>query len=112
MSKKTTDVSNFALAGFGRFGRHHANVIASYPSSRLLAIAEPNELALEKASKEFPETAIFKDPYRMMEEVEVDAISIVSPEDTHAELVKHALNKDIHVFCEKPLSTKLDEARD
>ena len=48
----------------------------------------------------------------MMEEVEVDAISIVSPEDTHAELVKHALNKDIHVFCEKPLSTKLDEARD
>ena len=112
MSKKTTDVSHFALAGFGRFGRHHANVIANYPSSRLLAIAEPNELALEKASKEFPETAIFKDPFRMMEEVEVDAISIVSPEDTHAELVKHALNKDIHVFCEKPLSTKLDEARD
>ena len=48
----------------------------------------------------------------MMEEVDVDAISIVSPEDTHAELVKHALNKDIHVFCEKPHSTKLDEARD
>ena len=60
MSKKTTDVSNFALAGFGRFGRHHANVIANYPSSRLLAIAEPNELALEKARKEFPEATIFK----------------------------------------------------
>ena len=112
MSKKSTDVSNFALAGFGRFGRHHANVIANYPSSRLCAIAEPNQLAFEQASKEFPDTAIFKDPFKMMEEVDMDAISIVSPEDTHAELVKHALNKDIHVFCEKPLSTKLDEARD
>ena len=60
MSKKTTDVSHFALAGFGRFGRHHANVIANYPSSRLLAIAEPNQSAFEQAGKEFPETKIFK----------------------------------------------------
>ncbi len=42
--------------------------------------------------------------------MEFDAVTIVSPENTHAEIVRKALNKGIHVFCEKPLSTRLDEA--
>ena len=54
-------------------------MIANYPSSRLLAIAEPNELALEKASKEFPEAAIFKDPFRMIEEVAVSYTHLTLP---------------------------------
>ena len=109
---KSSEVISFALAGYGRFGRHHANVLSNHPSAQVSAIAEPDPDAIEQARKDFPETQIFEDPVRMIEEMEVDAVTIVSPENTHAEIVRQALNKGIHVFCEKPLSTRLDEARE
>ena len=109
---KTAGNTTFALAGYGRFGRHHANVLSNHPSAQLEAIAEPNQVAAEQARKAYPEAVIFDNPFRMLEEMEVDAVSIVSTEETHAGIVRKALENRIHVFCEKPLSTRLDEARE
>ena len=109
---KSSEVISFALAGYGRFGKHHANVLSNHPYAQVSAIAEPDPDAIEQASRDFPKTQIFEDPVRMIEEMDVDAVNIVSPEDTHAEIVRQALNKGIHVFCEKPLSTRLEEARE
>ena len=90
---KSSEVISFALAGYGRFGRHHANVLSNHPSAQVSAIAEPDPSAIEQARKDFPETQIFEDPVRMIQEMEFDAVTIVSPESTHAEIVRKALNK-------------------
>ena len=64
---KSSEVISFALAGYGRFGRHHANVLSNHPSAQVSAIAEPDPFAIEQARKDFPETQIFEDPVRMIQ---------------------------------------------
>ena len=101
----------FALIGFGRFGKHHANILNHHPNVTVDAICETDPVAFQQARNEFPDAKIYKDPFNMLQEVKVDAVSVVSPEDTHAEIVKATLNCGVHVFCEKPLATKLSDAR-
>jgi predicted dehydrogenase len=101
----------FALIGFGRFGKHHANVLKHHPNSLIKAICETNPIAAEQARIEVPDAKIYTDPLNMLQEVDVDVVTVVSPEDTHAEIVEAALNNGFHVFCEKPLATQLSDAR-
>ena len=50
---KSSEVISFALAGYGRFGRHHANVLSNHPSAQVSAIAEPDPLQSSKLVKIF-----------------------------------------------------------
>ena len=102
---------SFALIGFGRFGKLHANILKHHPNVRVDAICEIDPLAVQQARNEFPDAKIYTEPFNMFQEINVDAVTVVSPEDTHAEIVQAALNSGSHVFCEKPLATKLSEAR-
>ncbi len=109
-----TDLSrriSFALIGFGRFGKHHANILNHHPNVTVDAICETDPIAFQQAKNEFPDAKIYKEPLNMLQEIEVDAVTVVSPEDTHAEIVLAALNSGLHVFCEKPLATKLSDAK-
>ena len=49
---KTSEIISFALAGYGRFGRHHANVLSNHPSAQVSAIAEPDPDGIEQAHKD------------------------------------------------------------
>ncbi|MGA1493653.1 MAG: Gfo/Idh/MocA family protein, partial [bacterium] len=102
---------SFALIGFGRFGKLHANILKHHPNVRVDAICEIDPVAVQQARNEFPDAKIYTEPFNMFQEINVDAVTVVSPEDTHAEIVQAALNSGSHVFCEKPLATKLSEAR-
>jgi myo-inositol 2-dehydrogenase/D-chiro-inositol 1-dehydrogenase len=42
----------------------------------------------------------------------LDAIYVVTPNVYHYETLKYALSKRLNIFCEKPMVTKLDQARD
>lgn len=99
------------LAGYGRFGRHHASVLASHPASKIVAITDPDMTRRKAAESEHPGAAIYNDPFDMIEDVEADAISIVSPESTHAEISRAAIQAKLQVFCEKPMATDIQEAR-
>ncbi|HIO21265.1 MAG TPA: Gfo/Idh/MocA family oxidoreductase, partial [Nitrospirales bacterium] len=106
------DKVKFALAGFGRFGRHHANVLASHPAVELVAIAEPNKVQADEAQLIYPRAKIYECPFQLIEEVHPEALSIASPEDTHASIVRAALDARLNIFCEKPLATQVEEARE
>ena len=106
------DKMKFALAGFGRFGRHHANVLASHPAVELVAIAEPNKVQADEAQLIYPRAKIYECPFQLIEEVHPEALSIASPEDTHASIVRAALDARLNIFCEKPLATQVEEARE
>lgn len=42
---------------------------------------------------------------------EVDVVVICSPTDTHVDIIKEACAKGKHIFCEKPISLSIDEAK-
>jgi predicted dehydrogenase len=47
----------------------------------------------------------------MLDDVQLDAVSIVSDEPTHGAHALRCVERDVAVFVEKPLATRLDEAR-
>jgi predicted dehydrogenase len=106
------DELRVVLAGYGRFGRRHAEVVAHHPSARLVGIADPDAAARERAAQQHPEAAVRADPHALLRELAPDCVLIVSTEDTHAAIARAAMDLGVHVFCEKPLATELAEARD
>ena len=53
---------------------------------------------------------MFGDYERMLSEVELDAVLVATPSKTHSALVRSALGRGLHVFCEKPLALDPDDS--
>ncbi len=54
----------------------------------------------------------FDDYRRMLDEVQVDLVSIATPVYLHHEMVLEAAQRGIHVLCEKPLALNVRQAED
>src|SRR5690606_31623781 len=52
----------------------------------------------------------FSDYERMLDTVELDAVVIATPTRLHGPMVRQALERGIHVFCEKPLTLSAQES--
>jgi predicted dehydrogenase len=105
------------LIGTGYMGKCHAlawnavgPVFGDVPGVRLLHLAEVNdELARAKAA-EFGFARASGDWRAMLANPDVDVISITTPNRFHAEMAVAALQAGKHVWCEKPMAPKLEEA--
>ncbi len=101
----------FALAGFGAWGKHHAQSIAGNPEAQLVAISAPSEASRAEAAAMFPNAAIFADSLEMVAQAEFDIIDIVTPSHTHREIALAAMSKGKHVLLEKPMAITLDDCK-
>ena len=57
---KTSEVISFALAGYGRFGRHHANVLANHLQQRSQLLPNRIQMQSSKLVKIFPRLKFLK----------------------------------------------------
>ncbi len=101
----------FALAGFGAWGKLHAQSIAANPEAELVAITAPSVASRAEASGSYPHARVFADVRQMVDEVEFDIIDIVTPSSTHREIAEAAMQRGKHVLLEKPMAITLDDCR-
>ncbi len=101
----------FALAGFGAWGKHHAKSIHENPESALVAICAPTEATRTEAAALYPEARIFADPLDMIAQGGFEILDIVTPSHTHREIAIAALQAGMHVLLEKPMATTLDDCK-
>jgi len=96
-----------AVLGYGHLGKWHCQKVDSCSESELFAIVEPFESGQEAAAKNHPNAKIVSH----IEEVinDIDAGIIVTPTSTHFELTRYLLDRNKHVFCEKPLCSNMEE---
>ena len=47
----------------------------------------------------------------MLEKAELDALVIATPSSSHATMVRNALERGMHVFCEKPFTLSVSDAQ-
>ncbi|HOX09468.1 MAG TPA: Gfo/Idh/MocA family oxidoreductase [Candidatus Omnitrophota bacterium] len=98
-----------AQAGLGRWGQNHYRVFSGFKDCRMKICCDKSKDVLDKvAGKEAAKTADFGD---ITKDPEVDAVIITTPSETHAELSIKALSAGKHVFVEKPLALKVDDAQ-
>ena len=101
----------FALAGFGAWGKFHAQSIAGHPDAQLVAISAPTEATRAEARQLYPDAQIFADSLEMVAQAEFDLIDIATPSHTHREIALAAMARGKHVLLEKPMAITLDDCK-
>ena len=98
------------IVGLGRLGQLHAeNLAKKIPNATLVAACSLSEKSLNYAKNELGVQEIYKDFEEMVSSPNLDAICIVSPSGYHTEQICQAMERGLHVFCEKPIGLDVDE---
>lgn len=78
--------------------------------AEVIALSDVQVEAAEKLGERCPGATIYRDYRELLASGNVEAISICTPPSTHEEIAVAALEKGIHVLCEKPLAHTLEAA--
>lgn len=90
-----------ALIGLGKMGASHLAIINSHPGVAVAAVCDQTPQIPEILGK-YTGLRMYSDYRKMLDEVALDAVFIATPSRFHGEMVRAALEKNLHVFCEKP----------
>jgi predicted dehydrogenase len=92
-----------AVVGLGKMGLSHHAMVNAHPDVDLVAICDSSKFVLDVLGK-YTGTPTYDDYDRMLRELDLDAVLIATPSKTHAGMVRAALDRGLHVFCEKPFT--------
>lgn len=90
------------IMGFGGAGMAHTGYFPCLPGVTVDKIFDPNPNRLELAQSVFPAVERYLTLDRFYDGL--DAVSICTPDKSHADYIVHALQHGCHVLCEKPLT--------
>src|SRR6478735_115722 len=100
-----------AVLGYGHLGKWHCQKVDAHKEvAEFVAIVEKFPAGQEAAKTNHPHAKIVSDVKDVINEI--DAAFVVTPTSTHFELVKYLLENNKHVFCEKPLCSNDQEAKE
>jgi predicted dehydrogenase len=100
---------NIAMIGCGGRGGSNLSAVAA---ENIVALCDVNERAVTQAAERFPKARRLADFRRLFDHHrEFDAVVVSTCEHTHAFATMLALRHNKHVYCEKPLTHGIWEAR-
>lgn len=103
--------SRVAVVGYGVMGRYHAMNYASLPGAELVAVVDPDPDRRLSAQIELG-VAAFTSVAALLADGQVDAASVATPTSLHYPVTKQLLTAGVHVLVEKPVATRVEEARE
>lgn len=102
---------NVGLIGLGRLGHIYAHDLSSrIASTRLVAVADIDSDLASRTAQAFDVPHAHVNSSDLIANPDVEAVVIVTPTDTHCQIVINALTEGKPTFCEKPPSISLAEA--
>jgi inositol 2-dehydrogenase len=108
-----TERVGIGVIGLGRLGSSYAKYFSGrIAGAALVAVSDVSESAVTSIATELGIAKRYSNYQDLIADDEVEAVVIVSPTSTHKEIVLAAAKHGKAIFCEKPLSISLDEARD
>lgn len=99
------------IAGLGQFGKLHAAVLSRLPGAQLVAACDPDLDHLATVADQHGIPGRYADLDQMLAQADLDALFLVTPEQTHAELAMLAIARGLPLFLEKPLATSATEGQ-
>jgi predicted dehydrogenase len=100
-----------AVIGTG-MGRYHMKEFVESPNVKLVAVCDLNREEAVHFAREYGADRVLTDVQELWEVPNLDAISIAVPNYLHAPIAIEALRRGLHVLCEKPMATTLEEAKE
>lgn len=98
-----------AVVGLGKMGLSHHAMINAHPDVEVVGVCDSSSYVLG-VLKKYTGVNTYTDYDAMLNDVALDAVVIATPSRSHAHMVGAALERDVHVFCEKPFTLDTDDA--
>lgn len=101
---------NIAAIGAGGMGEGD---VAAVSSENIVALCDVDDRRCASTRSRHPNAKKYKDFRRMLADMdkEIDAVVVATPDHTHAVAAVAAMRQGKHVYCEKPLTRTVYEAR-
>jgi predicted dehydrogenase len=102
-----------AAIGVGGMGWGDVQQIGSHPSVEIVAICDVDTARMAAAAKKFPNAHRYQDWRELLDKEgdKIDSVNVTTPDHMHALITMTGLNKGKHVYCQKPLTHDVYEAR-
>jgi len=99
------------IIGLGKMGLSHAAIVSPHPSVDFVAVCDTSSIVLE-AFKKFSKVRVYADYINMIDNEGLDFVVVATPTRYHYPMVKYALEKGVHVFCEKPFMLSSQQGKE
>jgi predicted dehydrogenase len=99
------------IAGIGVGGKGFGDLM-NMQSENIVALCEIDDRRAGRAYKQWPKAKVYRDFRKMLtEQKDIDAVTIATPDHLHYVISMWALKHGKHVYCQKPMTHTISEAR-
>jgi scyllo-inositol 2-dehydrogenase (NADP+) len=95
-------MTRIALVGVGKMGLSHLSLVRPLPDVQVVGVCDSTGYVLDVLGK-YTGLTTYTDYSLMLRDAVPDAVIVATPTHLHEPMVREALERGIHVFCEKPL---------
>ena len=108
-----SDKLNIGSIGAGGKGASDISEFAKSPFVKIVSLCDVDDRESKKTREKFPKATYYKDFRQMLEKEKgnIDAVSVSTPDNTHAVAALAAMQLGKHVYVQKPLTHDIYEAR-
>ncbi|MEM9887603.1 MAG: Gfo/Idh/MocA family oxidoreductase [Bacteroidota bacterium] len=108
-----SDKLNLAAIGSGGKGYSDINNAFNKGKENVVALCDVDSNRAGRAVKKWEKAKLYRDFRKMIDEMkgEIDAVTISTPDHTHAVAAMAAMQEGIHVYVQKPMTHNIHEAR-
>lgn len=107
--------SRVQIAGIGCDGKGYSDIneMHQHPKTQMIGFCDVDLSRTERAAKLNPDAPVFQDYRVMLDKLgdTVDAVTVSTPDHMHAFIGLDAMRQGKHVYCQKPLTHNVWEAR-
>ncbi len=101
------------IAAIGAGGKGRGDIAACAATENIVALADPDEKRAAPTFEKYPHLPKYKDFRRMLDKEgkNIDAVLVSCPDHMHGTAAMWAMERGKHVYCQKPLTRTVWEAR-
>jgi predicted dehydrogenase len=100
-----------ALIGAGKMGISHLSILGAHPDVEIVGVCDTSKIVSDVLEK-YSGFSCYTDYLKMVDATKPDAVFVAVPTKFHYKMVKDLLDKNIHVFSEKPFCLNPTESNE
>ena len=100
-----------ALIGAGKMGISHLSILGGYANTDIVGVCDTSKMVTDFLTKQ-GKFNCFSDYNKMVAETKPDAVVVAVPTKFHYSIIKDLLQKNIHVFAEKPFCLTYEQSEE
>lgn len=98
------------IIGTGKMGLSHYAIANAHPGASVVAVCDTSRYVLSILDK-YLKVATYSTYEEMIDKEKLDAVIVATPTSTHFQCAKYSLEKNLHIFVEKPLTLQAAESK-